>query len=231
MAKPSKKVRSQSESSDIQEQPSPQSNTPERTKDSDNPARVSSADGILVTNPCGGNDSPKDAKGSQQLTDIKNAVEQFSDSVKRIKADFDEGSEFVKDWIKQEIKVRTKQVVDLSSGLVNGMVADFAEQVIPLMKKGLEMLYKKVFNLVFALTRSYSIARAAGLAAQQAMAVPIKFLQDQLPCIVNTILGRIGDTVESVLNSIVDNVDNFVQCVADQTVGVLVNDVIVVVVV
>ena len=226
MAKPSKKVRSQSESSDIQEQPSPQSNTPERTKDSDNPARVSSADGILVTNPCGGNDSPKDAKGSQQLTDIKNAVEQFSDSVKRIKADFDEGSEFVKDWIKQEIKVRTKQVVDLSSGLVNGMVADFAEQVIPLMKKGLEMLYKKVFNLVFALTRSYSIARAAGLAAQQAMAVPIKFLQDQLPCIVNTILGRIGDTVESVLNSIVDNVDNFVQCVADQTIGVLANDII-----
>ena len=226
MAKPSKKVRSQSESSDIQEQPSPQSNTPERTENSDNPARVSSADGITITNPCGGNDSPKDAKGSQQLSDIKNAVEQFSDSVKRLKADFDEGSEFVKDWIKQEIKVRTKQVVDLSSGLVNGMISDFAEQVIPLMKKGLEMLYKKVFGLVLAATGSYPIARAAGLAAQQVMAVPIKFLQDQLPCIVNTILGRIGDTVESVLNSIVDNVDNFVQCVADQTIGVLANDVI-----
>ena len=226
MEPPSAKVRTQSESSDIQEQPSPQTNTPERTVNSDNPARISSADGITITNPCGGNDSPKDAKGSQQLTDIRNAVEQFSDSVKRIKADFEEGSEFVKDWIKQEIKVRTGQIVDLSSGFVNGMVADFAEQVIPLMRKGLEMLYQKVFNLVFALTRSYSIARAAGLAAQQAMAVPIKFLQDQLPCIVNTILGRIGDTVESVLNSIVDNVDNFVQCVADQTVGVLVNDVI-----
>ena len=60
--------------------------------------------------------------------------------LKRIKADFDEGSEFVKDWIKQEIKVRKKQVVDLSSGFVNGMVTDFAEQVIPLMKQGLEML-------------------------------------------------------------------------------------------
>ncbi len=226
MKKPSKKVRTQSESSDVQEQPSPQTNTPERTVNSDNPARISSADGIKVTNPCGGNDSPKDAKGSQQLTDIKNAVEQFSDSVKRIKADFDEGSEFVKDWIKQEIKVRREQVESLASGFVNGMVNDFAEQTIPLMKKGLEMLYQKVFGLVLAATGSYPIARAAGLAAQQAMAIPIKFLQDTLPCIVNSILGKIGDTVEGLLGSIVDNVDNFVQCVADQTIGVLANDII-----
>jgi len=226
MEPPSAKVRTQSESSDIQEQPSPQTNTPERTVNSDNPARISSADGITITNPCGGNDSPKDAKGSQQLTDIKNAVEQFSDSVKRIKADFDEGSEFVKDWIKQEIKVRKEQIVGLSSGFVNGMVTDFAEQAIPLMKQGLEMLYQKVFGLVLAATGLYPVARAAGLAAQQAMAIPIKFLQDQLPCIVNSILGKIGNTVESLLGSIVDNVDNFVQCVADQTIGVLANDII-----
>jgi len=226
MEPPSAKVRTQSESSDIQEQPSPQTNTPERTVNSDNPARISSADGITITSPCGGNDSPKDAKGSQQLTDIKNAVEQFSDSVKRIKADFDEGSEFVKDWIKQEIKVRKEQIVGLSSGFVNGMVTDFAEQAIPLMKQGLEMLYQKVFGLVLAATGLYPVARAAGLAAQQAMAIPIKFLQDQLPCIVNSILGKIGNTVESLLGSIVDNVDNFVQCVADQTIGVLANDII-----
>ena len=226
MKPPSAKVRTQSESSDIQEQPSPQTNTPERTVNSDNPARISSADGIKITNPCGGNDSPKDAKGSQQLTDIKNAVEQFSDSVKRIKADFDEGSEFVRDWIKQEIKVRKEEIVGKASGFVNGMITDFAEQAIPLMKQGLEMLYQKVFGLVLAATGLYPVARAAGLAAQQAMAIPIKFLQDQLPCIVNSILGKIGNTVESLLGSIVDNVDNFVQCVADQTIGVLANDII-----
>ena len=222
MKPPSAKVRTRSESSDIQEQLSPQSKDTTKT---DGPV-ISSADGIKITNPCGGNDSPKDAKGSQQLTDIKNAVEQFSDSVKRIKADFDEGSEFVKDWIKQEIKVRREQVEGLASGFVNGMVTDFAEQTIPLMKKGLEMLYQKVFGLVLAATGSYPIARAAGLAAQQAMAIPIKFLQDTLPCIVNSILGKIGDTVEGLLGSIVDNVDNFVQCVADQTIGVLANDII-----
>jgi len=222
MEPPSAKVRTDSESSDIQEQPSPQSKDTTKT---DAPV-ISSADGIKITNPCGGNDSPKDAKGSQQLTDIKNAVEQFSDSVKRIKADFDEGSEFVRDWIKQEIKVRKEEIVGKASGFVNGMVTDFAEQVIPLMKQGLEMLYQKVFGLVLAATGSYPIARAAGLAAQQAMAIPIKFLQDQLPCIVNSILNKIGDTVESLLGSIVDNVTNFVQCVADQTIGVLANDII-----
>ena len=222
MKPPSKKVRTQSESSDIQEQPSPQSKDTTKT---DAPV-ISSADGIKITNPCGGNDSPKNAKGSQQLTDIKNAVEQFSDSVKRIKADFDEGSEFVRDWIKQEIKVRKEQIVGQASLFVNGMITDFAEQAIPLMKQGLEMLYQKVFGLVLAATGSYPIARAAGLAAQQAMAIPIKFLQDQLPCIVNSILNKIGDTVESLLGSIVDNVTNFVQCVADQTIGVLANDII-----
>ena len=222
MKPPSKKVRTQSESSDIQEQTSPQSKSTTQTKG----PTISSADGIPITNPCGGNDSPKDAKGSQTIADIKNAVEQFSDAVKRIKADFDEGSEFVKDWIKQEIKVRKEQIVGKASGFVNGMIVDFAEQVIPIINKGLEMLYQKVFGLVFAATGLYPVARSAGLAAQAAMAVPIKFLQDTLPCIVNSILNKIGDTVESLLGSIVDNVSNFVDCVADQTIGVLANDII-----
>ena len=226
MAPPSSKVRTQSESSDIQEQPSPQSNVPENTERSNNKSRISSMDGIAIVNPCGGNDSPDNAEGSPALDKIKNAVEQFNDSVLRVKADFDEGSEFVRDWIKQEIQVRIKQIVGLAGGFVNGMIVDFAEQMIPLLNKGLQMLYKKVFDTVFAATGLYPAARAAGIAAQEAMAVPLKFLQDQFPCIVNTILGKIADTVESVLNSIVDNVTNFVQCVADQTIGVLANDII-----
>ena len=222
MVSPSSKVRTKSESSDIQEQPSPQSQTPQRTTG----PRVSSMDGIIITNPCGGNDSNDNANGSQSLSDIKNAVQQFSDSVQRVNADFLEGSEFARDWIKQEIGIRTNQITGLASGLVNGMIVDLAEQLIPLIRDGLQKLYKEVFDLTYALTRDYAISRAAGLAAQIAMSGPIKFLQNQLPCIVNSILGRIGDTVKVTLNAIVDNVTNFVQCVADQTIGVLANDVI-----
>ena len=40
------------------------------------------------------------------------------------------------------------------------------------------------------------------------------------------ITNSLSGVVESLLNSIVDNVVNFVQCVGDQTIGVLANDII-----
>ena len=70
------------------------------------------------------------------------------------------------------------------------------------------------------------VAHLAGVAAQKAMGIPIKLLQDFIPCVVNKVLGQIGNLAKSVLRSVADNVTNFVECVADQSVGALLNGII-----
>ena len=47
-----------------------------------------------------------------------------------------------------------------------------------------------------------------------------------MPCIANKIIGGIGDTIKGVLQSVADNVTNFVSCVGDQVVGALMNHII-----
>ena len=53
-----------------------------------------------------------------------------------------------------------------------------------------------------------------------------KAVQDLYKCIVGQVLNGVADMVEGMLNSIVDNVANFADCMVDQFVGGILNGVI-----
>lgn len=199
--------------------PSPRHVSPKDAKkiDKDNPAAMASAEGSVIKLPT----EDKDA-----ISKIQAAVEDFSDFVSNVKAQFDAGIDFVKEWIDNEIVQRVEKIVAVATGLVGGMVNGFFESMIPILKKGLEMLYKSVYSLVLSATGLPPVAHLAGVAAQKAMGIPIKLLQDFIPCVVNKVLGQIGDLASNVLRSVADNVTNFVECVADQSVGALLNGII-----
>ena len=227
LPEPSDTVRKQTESGDVAETEAPQSRSPAQTKDSANKATMTSTDEYVVSIPCGGNDSPEQATGASFVNDIKTSVQSFNDFVQRVNANFDEGSEFARDLIQREVGIKTQAITSQASGFVTSMVMDLGEQMIPLLTQGLEMLYESVFATVFAATGgNYAAARSAGLESQEAMAVPIQALQEAFPCVINKIANSLSGVVEALLNSVVDNVVNFVQCVGDQTIGVLANDII-----
>ena len=224
---PSETVRKQTESSDVNQTESPQSRSPAQTKDSANKATMTSTDEYEVAIPCGGNDSPEQATGSSFVNDMKVSVGSFSDFIRRVDANFDEGSEFARDLIQRELGIKTKSITGAASGLVTSMVMDLGEQLIPILTQGLEMLYESVFATTMAATGgNYAAARLAGLEAQEAMAPPIQTLQEAFPCVINKIANNLEGVVSKLLNSVADNVVNFVQCVGDQTIGVLANDII-----
>ena len=128
---------------------------------------MASAEGSVIKLPT----EDKDA-----ISKIQAAVEDFSNFVSNVKAQFDAGIDFVKEWIDNEIVQRVEKIVAVATGLVGGMVNGFFESMIPILKKGLEMLYKSVYSLVLAATGLPPVAHLAGVAAQKAMGIPIKLL-------------------------------------------------------
>ena len=128
--------------------------------------------------------------------------------------------------IKNEINRVTDKIQAICNGLVGNMVNKLFKKLAPLLNQGLKLLYQKVYELIFAATKSPAIAHAAGVAAQTVMVPPVKILQEAIPCVSGAIISGLGSVIKEILNSVVDNVQNFVSCAANQFTGTLVNVII-----
>jgi hypothetical protein len=165
-------------------------------------------------------------KSGQVVNKISSEVGNFVKKVQDILAIAASASSYAINLINREIDRVTKKVQSITTGLVSNMVNGLFNKLAPIINKGLKLLYKFVYNLVFAATLNPGIAHLAGVAAQKAMVIPVRALQSIIPCITNQIIGTLGGVVKSLLQSIVGNVQNFVSCAANQFTGSLVNDII-----
>ena len=128
--------------------------------------------------------------------------------------------------IKNEVNRVTDKIQAITNGLVGNMVNTLFKKLAPLLNQGLKLLYQQVYNLVFLATKNPAIAHAAGVAAQTVMVPPVKILQEAIPCVSGAIISGLGSVIKEILNSVVDNVQNFVSCAENQFTGTLVNVII-----
>jgi hypothetical protein len=128
--------------------------------------------------------------------------------------------------IANEITRVTDKIQAITNGLVGNMVNGLYKGMIPILNSGLQLLYQSVFSITLASTGNPAAAHLAGVEAQTAMVFPIKAVEEAMPCVAGAIISGLGGLIEEVLNSVIDNVQNFVSCAANQFTGVLVNDII-----
>jgi len=159
---------------------------------------------------------------SKISTEVGNLVSR----VQNLTADITNTSAQIQQTINREIDIIVGKVQSIVSGLVTNMVNKLFKTLAPLFNKGLKLLYDLVYRLVLAATQCAPCAHLAGVAAQKAMAAPIKAIQKAIPCISNSIINGLGGIIKSALQGIVDNVQRFVACAANQFTGALVNDII-----
>ncbi len=157
---------------------------------------------------------------------IKNDVLGLVKDVQELKGKMDFGNEFFRDKVKGLVRSTTESVVRKSGVMVSGMVDHAFNEIIPIGKVGLRVLYDGVFGKVFAATQNPAIAHLAGVAAQNAMLGPLNKAENLIGCLANNIIADLGGMTEDILNSVVDNVFNFTDCVGDQTVGAITNGII-----
>ena len=118
------------------------------------------------------------------------------------------------------------EIVSASKPMIKDMVNTTFDELAPQLNGGLHKLYKDKFGEVMSKTGNLALAKKAGQAAQIAMIGPVSSLQNLLPCAVKNITDKLTGDVANLLAEFVNNVDNFTDCIGDQFVGAIFNDII-----
>ncbi len=128
--------------------------------------------------------------------------------------------------IANEINRVVDKIQSITNGLVGNMMNGLYKAIIPIFTKGLDLLYKAISAKILAASGNVAGAHIAGVAAQTALAGPMAAVQKALTCVASSVVNSLTGIIEDMLNSVIENVKNFVTCAADQFTGVLVNDII-----
>ena len=171
----------------------------------------------------------KDSTVKKMTNDIDNFVKRVNEVTGGITgaiSDVTEGIENVRKDLYREIENMTASIKKGASRMIRDMTKNLSDQMEPVLKGGLQVLYDGVYATVLAATGSDPIAVKAGTIAQALFIGPVKKISDAIPCIANSVINGIGDMIKGVLENIVDNVTNFVSCIADQAIGSIMNHII-----
>ena len=122
-----------------------------------------------------------------------------------------------------DVQNAVKKLQKLANNLVGDLFRSLYEELIPLLKSGLDKLYKSVYASVLASTGNPFLAHLAGKNAQEATVPAIKSAQDAIQCVSAKIINGLGDTIKGLLESTVVEVVNFGVCAAEQFCGSLLN--------
>lgn len=118
----------------------------------------------------------------------------------------------------QDVQSTVRKIQNLANNLVGNLFNSLYNALIPLLKKGLDLLYESIV----ATTGNH----LAGVAAQEAMVIPVKELQDAMTCVASKIVEGLANTVKDLVESTIMEVVNFGVCAAEQFVSALLNDII-----
>lgn len=195
--------------------PSPQDVSPEQAK------QLSSILGyeVISTNSAIGDIIPlANTAQNTKTSKIKSIITNLIKKVKRLQGNIQK--------ITSAIRSAVDKIVILSNEFVGLFMNSVIKTLKKLLKKGLELLYKLVFAQVLAATGNPVVAHIAGVAAQKAMVVPVKLLEDAFSCVAGKVIDELKNIVTTIITSAVENISRFVSCVEDQLVGSLLNSIV-----
>ena len=121
---------------------------------------------------------------------------------------------------------KAKKITGIANSFTGDLTVSSAKTLGDKLNGGLNTLYNKVFSVTLAATQNTAIAKKAGTAAQAAMLGPVAKLQKKLPCVIESVADTMLPDVTSLLTAMLDNVQNFTPCIADQFSGAIFNKVI-----
>ena len=118
-----------------------------------------------------------------------------------------------------------KSIVSASKPMIKDMVNTTFDELAPQLNGGLNKLYKDKFGEVLKKQEIYARKEKAQ-DAQLAMVGPMLNLQNLMPCAIKNITDKLTGDVANLLAEFTNNVENFTDCIGDQFIGALFNDMI-----
>lgn len=141
-----------------------------------------------------------------------NFLDQVTGILENLLAVIGEATDFLGD-----VQSTVRKIQNLTNNVVGQLFNSLYNELIPLLIKGLELLYDTV---------SAQYGHLAGVAAQKAMVIPVKELQDAMTCVASKIVEGLGNTIKDLVEKTIIEVVNFGVCAAEQFVSSLLNGII-----
>ena len=126
----------------------------------------------------------------------------------------------------KELASASKSIVASSTPIITDMVNTAVDEMAPAFNGGLKNIYKKEYGAVLGATGNIALAKKAATAVQVAEIPNVLNVQNALPCVVKNITDKLSGDVFNLLTQFTDNVENFTDCIGDQFIGAIFNDVI-----
>lgn len=168
-----------------------------------------------------GTNQPKSKLGKIE-TELQNAIK-FLENIKSY-------PNIAQQWIDGQVdnlcEEVSKKIHGIASDIVNGIINETYEKMIPALNQGSDALYDSVNSSVFAATQSVSTAHLAAVKAQEETVQSVKEFQKLIPCLIASIIQSLASLIKDMVCAILENVANAVKCVVDQFIGGLLNGII-----
>ena len=134
-------------------------------------------------------------------------------------ADNSKATNNIKNTLKNTLtEMKSLTVKESFKGIFEG-----AEEIVSASKGIVKDMVNSTFD---SLSKDIAAAKKAATAAQIAMIGPVMNIQDKIPCVVKKVNEKLVGDVANLLTSFINNVENFTDCIGDQFIGALFNDVI-----
>lgn len=153
-------------------------------------------------------------------------------AIKSIKAEINNLLKFIQNAKGKISKYREKieKVVDFITSGISWIVGELFDSLYnhlePIIQDGLDLLYKSVFGKVLAATQNPAIAHRAGVASNEAFVIPVKILEEAIPCVAAKVINGLKSLIRNLLKSLIENIKRFVTCAAEQFLGSLLNSIV-----
>lgn len=127
-----------------------------------------------------------------------------------------------------EINSTVNSILGMTNGIVGAMFNALFKGLIPILKQGLELLYRTVFAKVYAITPGehavkFAAAHAAGVLAQVSMVPFVKNLEESISCKAASTINRLKKPIRDLLIRSIRNIENFIPCAGVQFIAALNN--------
>ena len=132
--------------------------------------------------------------------------------------------------LQSEIEAVASLIEVQANSFVGRMFDVTYDMLVPLLQQGLQLLYKKVFGIVFAQCgggpQCYALAHLAGVAAQTTMVEPVKNAENSIACLANKIVEGLYGTVKGILEDLLKNGLGYSGCIGANFVANFLNKII-----
>ena len=153
----------------------------------------------------------------------RSAVTKVNGEIKNALKDFKSATPALKNKVLADA---SRNLASISTSMSSNMIKSTFDNMAPMMNDGLHKLYKDKYGAVLAETGDIALAKKVASFAQKAKAPSILNIENAIPCMMKNVTDKLESNISDLLAPLLDNVENFNDCIGDQFNAGIMNSII-----